>query len=318
MPTLFAVARLHPSSALRSSSRATDQSRARLSSASRSLSAATGQAVAVSRPVPTTHVPTRLRPRPPDHRSLCSPCARRRHGLNRANVGAAPSCPGAPPRPGPSSKEDTVAALTTTRRMICDRGHSSIHPPPSSPSAEANFPFREEGPALPPPSTRSWSGTARERRLTTTWRPCPPPGPPRKAAPTSNARLGALPDTVTRGLRCRIASAPPPKRRPRPPEGDRGALCEPPGPADCVRRVSPVSNAMKRGRCGSVPGTQAHVPKNARALRTPTHNPLADTRRRRRPSAWRPESHHARPDPLSAARQETRRLPRTRRSGVRD
>jgi len=211
-----------------------------------------------------------------------------------------------------------VAALTPTRRAIRGRSHLTTRPPWLAPSAETDFAPLGRGLARPSPSSRSWSSGARERHLTTTCRPCPPPGPPREAFLALSARPGAMPDTVARRLRCRITSAPPPKRRLHPPEGGRRAPCEPSGPVDCARRVPPASSATERGRYGSVPGTQAHVPKNARALRTQTSNSLATARRRRRPSARQPESRHARPDPPSATRQRVRRLPRARKPGVRD
>lgn len=117
-----------------------------------------------------------------------------------------------------------MAALTPTRRAIHGRSHLTTRPPWLAPSAETDFAPLGRGLTRPSPSFRSWSSGARERHLTTTCRPCPPPGPPREAFLALSARPGAMPDTVARRLRCRIASAPPPKRRLHPPEGGRRAL----------------------------------------------------------------------------------------------
>lgn len=93
--------------------------------------------------------------------------------------------------------------------------------------------------------------------------PCPPRS--RKSTASPSPRQPLEPDIFARRRRCRIASAPPPRRRPVPPERGPGAHPEPSSRRGCVRSAPPVSDATKRGRYGSAPDARAHVPKNARA-----------------------------------------------------
>jgi len=96
-----------------------------------------------------------------------------------------------------------------------------------------------------------------------------------------------------------------------------GAHFGPPSRLDCVRSKTPDSNATKRGRYGPMPSAEAHVPKNARAVRTQltTHWPPPEDGCNPAPSSPEATVHV---QTRSATRLDTRKHPRTRRLGVRD
>lgn len=178
-----------------------------------------------------------------------------------------------------------MAVLAWTRRPDRDRSRSPLDVPLAAPSAEAQVPTRVTGSlsaAVPRAPARF------DPKVSSGF--FPRSAPSSRVDPKANPELRpatvAEPDIFARRRRCRFASAPPPKRRPIPPEGALGAQLGPPSRLDCVRSETPELQRKKRGRYGPMPDALAHVPKNARAPRTQlstcwrppegAHNPASD------------------------------------------